>query len=188
MLSKLDDVATGGAWRNQKKVQMLETGIKNQVEQIGTNRSLKEKAFADMMNSKPGTDEFKANVNAFNEYLGKEQTHTAALGILAGELYKAQKHDDNIKKYNEFVNSYLNMVNAGMTGASIVVSFIPTGGSSAGFFASSAEIRASLFSAKGGYGLFGKSGLKIGGYKIEAMYIAFFATLDHLFTFPIDHL
>lgn len=49
-------------------------------------------------------------------------------------------------------------------------SFLPSGGSLAGFFLSTTEIRGSLFSLKGGYGLFGKNGLRIGSYKIEAMY------------------
>jgi len=168
-LGKLDDVLTGGQMKNQQKVQMLEAGIKNQVQGITINKNLKEQAFNDLLNSTAGSDEFKSNLDLYNDYQSQEQNHSKALGWMLGELYKAQKHDDNIQRYNEFVNTQIDLASVSMNGASIVASLIPSGGAS-GFFLTSTEIRASLFSARGGYGLFGKKGLRVGGYKIEAMY------------------
>jgi hypothetical protein len=58
----------------------------------------------------------------------------------------------------------------GVSSGSAAASNLQSGVASSGLFMSSSEITASLFSLRNGYGLFGKNGLRIGSYKIEAMY------------------
>ena len=170
LLDKLDDKLTGQSGKNEEKIQILRAGIKNQAEEVNKTKALKGQAFTQMLNSKLGSPELKASLELYKKYDVEEESHTKALVFMIGELYKADRHDENIKKYNEFVNKELDLALYSANTMATVASFIPTGGASAGLFATSTEIRSSLFSLRGGYGVFGQSGLKVGGYKIEAMY------------------
>ncbi len=169
LLEKLDDKLNGGGAQNEQNIQVLQAAIKNQAEEVSKYKGLQGIASSGML-SATSTEAFKANLNLYSEYENKIQEHTKSFAYLTNQLYNASLTKHDVENYNKFINKELDLINYGANAMLTVATFLPSGGVSSGLFASTTEIRASLFSLRGGYGLFGKSGLRIAGYKIEAMY------------------
>jgi hypothetical protein len=153
LTDKIDD-ALGGPGKNERKVQMLRAGIKNQVEEIARNTDLKSMA-SDAMANASTTAEFKVNFTLYNDYEKEIQEHTEALKSLIGSLYKATIETREIRSYNEFLNTELNMAIHGVNIGLTAVSFLPTGGSS-GFFSG-------LFAKTAGERVFWSGGMDVAG-------------------------
>jgi hypothetical protein len=163
LIGKIDN-AFGGVAKNQQKVQLLRAGIKNQVEEIARNSNLKAKASDGMVNASTAA-EFKANLNLYSAYDKEIQEHTQALSFLIGALYQASNDKREIKKYNEFINTELNLALYGANAALTAVSFLPTAGSS-GLF-SGVFVRAT------GERVFWSGGMEVAGQAAQKF------SLDH---------
>jgi hypothetical protein len=168
LTEKLDNVLTGGNLQHQIKVQMIEAGIENQVDALIKDKLLEQKAIIDLSNSKSGSFDEKLAMGLLKNSEAAEQRDQKSFELGLTKLYQEQRND--FSSYSEFLNKELDNMERGFNIMSVAVSFIPSGGTSSALFLSGTEIRASMFSLKGGYGVFGKSGLKVAGYKIEAMY------------------
>ncbi|MBC6491545.1 hypothetical protein BC349_10910 [Flavihumibacter stibioxidans] len=131
--ARLDELLNGGKAKNDEKIQMLQAGIKNQAEEVLKNRNLKQNAFNNMMGSELGSIEAKTNSELYSRYEAAEQEHSKALTWMLGQIYRAERHDDNIKNYNNYVSTQLNVLIYGSNAMLTAASFIPSGGSS-GYF------------------------------------------------------
>jgi RHS repeat-associated protein len=171
LAGKLDEHLAGGEAQNENRKSFLRSALRNKAEEIQNLKNAKSRAFEDLLNSddKSG-EEGKALVASLNDYDAQINSKQQQFAFLTTQLYKAVSDGKNIGAYNKWLDAELGMINYGTSAMATAASFLPSGGSSAGFFLSTTEIRGSLFSLKGGYGLFGKNGLRIGSYKIEAMY------------------
>jgi hypothetical protein len=150
LVAKLDD-ALGGVDKNEKKIDVLRAGIKNQAGEIAKNKNLQALASDGMLNATTA-EEFKANLSLYSEYSRQVQEHTKSLTFLIGQLYNASLETHDIQNYHSFINKELALTSYATNAMLTVATFLPTGGMSTCLFVSTTEIRASLFGLRGGMG------------------------------------
>ena len=171
LVKKLDLHLAGGEGQNESRKSTLRIYLKLKAEEIQSLMDVKSNTFEDLMNVKdPLSAEARTLNSALSIYDAQIESKQKQLSFLTFQLYKACSADKNIGTYNKWLDTELKTIGFGMNIMGTAASFLPSGGASAGFFLSSTEIRASVFSLRGGYGIFGKNGLRIGSYKIEALY------------------
>jgi len=163
LIEKIDK-ALGGIGKNERNVQLLRAGIKNQAEEIARNTNLKAMASDGMVNASTAA-EFKANLNLYSAYDKEIQEHTQALSFLVVSLYKATNETREIKDYNEFLNKELNMALHGVNVALTATSLLPTAGSS-GLFSN-------VFARSAGERVFWSGGMEVSGQAAQKF------ALDH---------
>jgi len=171
LAGKLDKHLAGGEAQNENRKSFLRSALKVKAEEIQNLKELRSQTFEDLLNleDKFGP-EAKAIFASLNNYDAQINVKQQQFSFLAIQLYKAVGEGKNIGTYNKWLETELSAIKYGTSALATAASFLPSGGSSAGFFLSATEIRGSLFSLRGGYGLFGKNGLRLGSYKIEAIY------------------
>jgi len=171
LVNKLDKHLAGGEGQNDSRKSLLISSLKTKALEIQDLKNSRTQTFEDLLSLEdPLSEEGKILINTLADYDAKINSKQQQFAFLSVQLYNASANDKNIGNYNKWLDTELKMIGLGTNIMATAASFLPSGGTSAGFFHSTTEITATVFSLRGGYGLFGKGGLRIGSYKIEALY------------------
>lgn len=134
LLEQLDGALLGGQYKHERKVNALEVGIKQQTEEVSRYKDLKQQAMNDLMSAAPGSPEAKASLNLYSQYDKEQQAHVSNLRSLILQRYKSLGEDKAIANYQDVLDKQLSILAFGTNAMVTAASFIPSGGSSAGFF------------------------------------------------------
>jgi len=137
LAGKLDENLAGGKAQNENRKAFLRSALKVKAQEIQNLKELKKQAFEDFLNldDKFGA-EGKAKMSALDEYDAQINSKQQQFTFLATQLYKAVSDGKNIETYNKWLEAELSTIQYGVSVMTTTASFLPSGGSSAGFFLS----------------------------------------------------